>query len=306
MPPTPDDRPTLRFALDAAEKVLAEGSHPERAQRDTDTLLLHVLKMNAPDANLAWLIAHDGEPLAPDSAVTFCDLIERRLAGEPIQYITGEAEFYGLPFHVNRDVLIPRPETEHLVEKAVALAQKLRPNGTTSDPRIASLRIVDLGTGSGAIAVALAHALPFAEITATDISAAALAVARNNAARNGVIGRVRFLDGDLLEPVVNEHFDIVVSNPPYVPENDRATLDVEVRDYEPAQALFAGLDGIAIYRRLIPAAFGTLVPGSYLALEIGYGQQEPIQALLAGAGFSGIEFTEDLQKIPRVVVARRP
>jgi release factor glutamine methyltransferase len=310
MQPTSQDRPSLRIALDEAEKVLAEGSHPERARRDTETLLLHVLKKIAPktnlDTNLAWLIAHDGEPLAADAAVTFCDLIERRLAGEPIQYITGEAEFYGLPFHVNRDVLIPRPETEHLVEKAVALAQKLRLTGAIPEPRIPSLRIVDVGTGSGAIAVALAHALPFAAITATDISPAALTVAKANATRNGVVGRVRFLEGDLLEPVVSEHFDIVVSNPPYVPETDRATLDEEVRDYEPSRALFAGEDGLKIYRRLIPAAFGALVPGGFLALEIGFGQQEAIHALLASAGFSGIEFTEDLQKIPRVVVARRP
>jgi release factor glutamine methyltransferase len=306
MPPAPNDPPTLRLALDAAQKILAEGPHPERARRDTETLLLHVLKMNAPDTNLAWLIAHDGEPLAPDAAATFCDLIERRLAGEPIQYITGEAEFYGLPFHVNRDVLIPRPETEHLVEKVIALAEKLRLDGAIPEPRISSLRIVEVGTGSGAIAVALAHALPFTEITATDISSPALAVAKSNAARNGLADHIRFLEGDLVEPAASEHFDIVVSNPPYVPDSDRATLEAEVRDYEPAQALFAGEDGLEIYRRLIPAAFSVLVPGGFLALEIGYGQQEAIQALLASAGFSGIEFTEDLQKIPRVVLARRP
>ena len=294
MPPTPDARPTLRLALDAAEKVLAEGAHPERARRDTETLLLHALKTNVPDANLAWLIAHEDEPLAADAAGPFCDLIERRLAGEPIQYITGEAEFYGLPFHVNRDVLIPRPETEHLVEKVMALAAEfVRP------------KIVDVGTGSGAIAVALAHALPFAEITATDISADALAVAKANVARNGVADRVRFFKGDLLEAVAGEHFDIVISNPPYVPESDHATLDVEVRDYEPAQALFAGEDGLQIYRRLIPAAFDALVPGGYLALEIGYGQRAGIEALLVREGFAGIEFIPDLQGIARVAVARR-
>ncbi|MDR3754137.1 MAG: peptide chain release factor N(5)-glutamine methyltransferase [Terracidiphilus sp.] len=294
MPPVPDARPTLRLALDAAEKVLAEGAHPERARRDTETLLLHVLKTNVPDVNLAWLIAHDGETLAADAAASFCDLIERRLAGEPIQYITGEAEFYDLPFYVNRDVLIPRPETEHLVEKTIALAAEfVRP------------KIVDVGTGSAAIAVALAHALPLAEITATDISAGALAVAKANAARNGVADRVRFLEGDLLEPVAGEHFDIVVSNPPYVPESDRATLDVEVRDYEPSQALFAGEDGLAIYRRLIPAAFGALVPGGFVTLEIGYGQRAGIEALLAREGFAGIEFIADLQGIARVAVAQR-
>jgi release factor glutamine methyltransferase len=306
MPPTPDARTTLRVALDAAEKALAEGAHPERARRDTETLLLHALRKNAPDANLAWLIAHDGEPLAADTAASFCDLIQRRLAGEPIQYITGEAEFYGFPFHVNRDVLIPRPETEHLVEMAIALAEKLRLAGAIPEQRIARLRIVDVGTGSGAIAVALARALPFARITATDISTAALEVARNNTARNGVADRVRFVEGDLLEPVGSERFDIIVSNPPYVPESDRATLDVEVRDYEPAHALFAGADGLAIYRRLIPAAFRALVSGGFVALEIGYGQQEAVHALLANEGFAAIEFAADLQCIPRVAVARRP
>jgi release factor glutamine methyltransferase len=310
MPPAPDDRPTLRFALDAAEKVLAEGPHPKRARRDTETLLLQALKKVAPEtnlnANLAWLIAHDGEPLSAEATATFCDLIELRVAGEPIQYITGEAEFYGLPFHVNRDVLIPRPETEHLVEKAIGLAQELRQAGAIPDAPSPSVRILDVGTGSGAIAVALAHALLFAEITATDISPAALTVAKSNAARSGLADRIRFFEGDLLEPLRGRHFDIVVSNPPYVPDSDRATLDVEVRDYEPAQALFAGEDGLQIYRRLIPAAFGALVPGGFLALEIGYGQQEPIHALLGAAGFSGIEFTQDLRKIPRVAVARRP
>jgi release factor glutamine methyltransferase len=307
MQPKSNDRPSLRSALDEAQKVLADGPHPGRAGRDAETLLLHVLKTNAPrtDANLAWLIGHDGEPLAGDAAAAFRGSIARRVAGEPMQYITGEAEFYGLPFCVNHDVLIPRPETEHLVEKAIALAQEMKFAGAIPDAQTRGVRIVDVGTGSGAIAVALAHALPFARITATDNSPAALAVAKNNAARNGFANRIRFLEGDLLEPVVRERFDIVVSNPPYVPENDRATLDIEVRDYEPAQALFAGTDGLDIYRRLIPAAFGALVPGGYLALEIGYGQREGVQALLESAGFSGIEFTEDLQKIPRVVVARR-
>jgi release factor glutamine methyltransferase len=295
MPPAPNDQPTLRLALDEAQKILAGGPHPERARREAETLLLHVLRKNAPGPNLAWLIAHDGEPLAPDAADTFCDLVERRLFGEPMQYIVGEAEFYGLSFHVNRDVLIPRPETEHLVEKAIALASEF-----------ARPRIVDVGAGSGAIAVALTHALPFAHVTATDISAAALAVAKSNAARNGVADRVRFLEGDLLEPVAGEQFDIVVSNPPYVPKSDRNTLHEEVRNYEPALALFAGKDGLEIYSRLIPAAFGALVSGGYVLLEIGYGQQEATQALLKKEGFAGIEFISDLRGIPRVAVARRP
>ncbi len=294
MTSTPNARPTLRLALDAAEKLLDQGPHPGRARRDTETLLLHALRQNAPQVNLAWLIAHDGDSLAPDQAAAFCDLVERRLAGEPIQYITGEAEFYGLPFQVNRDVLIPRPETELLVEKALAFA-----------PIFRSPRILDVGTGSGAIAIALAHALPFAHIAATDASASALAVAQANAARNGVADSIRFLQGDLLGPVAEEQFDLIVSNPPYVAENDRATLDVEVRNYEPAQALFAGDDGLAIYRRLIPEAFKALTSGGILLLEIGYSQQQAIQLLLEKEEFAGIEFFMDLQGIPRVAKAQR-
>jgi release factor glutamine methyltransferase len=220
-------------------------------------------------------------------------LVQRRLAGEPIQYITGETEFYGLPFHVAADVLIPRPETEHLVEKVIELAASLQ-----------SPRIVDVGTGSGAIAVALAHKFPNAQITAIDLSAPALAIAQENAKRNGVA--IRFLQGDLLTPVANEQFEIVVSNPPYVPDADRSTLSVEVRDHEPSLALFAGPDGLDIYRRLIPQAFARLVPGCFIALEIGYGQSSAIEALLTNSGFQTIEFLPDLQGIPRVASAQRP
>ena len=183
--------------------------------------------------------------------------------------------FTGCHFKVTRDVLIPRPETEHLVEKVLSLAANFE-----------KPRIVDVGTGSGAIAVALAHKLPDAQITAIDISAAALAVARGNAERNGVAERIRFLEGDLLAPVAGEEFEIVVSNPPYVAESDRESLAVEVRDYEPAVALFAGEDGLDIYRRLIPdARMQALVAGGLLALEIGYGQDTAVAGLLAKLGF---------------------
>jgi release factor glutamine methyltransferase len=294
MTSTPNTQPTLRLALDAAEKLLAQGPHPERARRDTETLLLHVLRQTTPGANLAWLIAHDGEPIPPEQAAAFCDAVERRLAGEPIQYITGEAEFYGLPFHVNRDVLIPRPETELLVEKALAFA-----------PIFRSPRILDVGTGSGAIAVALAHKLPEAIVTAIDLSESAIEIARRNAERIGCSDSIRFLQGDLLAPVAGEQFDLVVSNPPYVAENDRATLAIEVRNYEPAQALFAGDDGLAIYRRLIREAFKALTAGGILLLEIGYGQQQPVQLLLGKQDFAEIEFFSDLQGIPRVAKAQR-
>jgi release factor glutamine methyltransferase len=294
MKPKPIDPGTIRALLAEAEAFLASGPHPEHARRDAETLLLHVMRKDAPDINLAWLIAHGHETLAVHATTDFCAWVERRRAGEPIQYITGETEFYGLTLKVGREVLIPRPETEHLVEKAIELACKFR------RPRIA-----DVGTGSGAIAVALASNLPDARIYALDVSAAALGVARANAAHHGFQARVLLRVGDLLAPVGGRHFDLIVSNPPYVPERDRDSLSVEVRDYEPAQALFAGADGLAIYRRLIPAAFDALVHGGYLVLEIGFGQQTAVSGLLADAGFKGIEFTKDLQGIPRVAVACR-
>jgi release factor glutamine methyltransferase len=295
MQPNPGDSETIRILLAEAESSLVEGPHAERARRDAETLLLCALREDAPDINLAWMIAHEYETLPAHSTADFRAWVERRRAGEPIQYITGEAEFYGLGFKVNRDVLIPRPETEHLVEKAIELSRGFERQ-----------RIVDVGTGSGAIAVALASNLPGADIHATDVCASALNVARANAKRYGVEARVIFRAGDLLAPVSGKLFDLIVSNPPYVAGDDRESLSVEVRDYEPAQALFAGGDGLAIYRRLIPTAFAALFHERYLALEIGFGQQPAVEALLAGAGFTGIEFTSDLQGIPRVAVARRP
>jgi release factor glutamine methyltransferase len=284
---------TLQNWLLNGEARLRAGPHPERARRDAEVLLLHLIHRDR-----AFMIAHPLDSLTAEGAVRYYALIERRLAGEPIQYITGETEFYGLPFHVNRDVLIPRPETEHLVEKVLSLAAGFQ-----------KPRIVDVGCGSGAIAVALARNLPAARITAPivaiDISAPALAVARGNAHLNGIADRIRFLQGDLLAPVAAAQFEIVVSNPPYVPESDRGSLAVEVREYEPALALFAG-SGLDIYRRLIPCARAALVPGGFLALEIGCGQNSAVAALLANSDFDRIEFTADLQGIPRVASARRP
>jgi release factor glutamine methyltransferase len=280
----------LREALEAGAARLIAGPHPERAKRDAETLLLHHIGKNR-----AWLLAHAEDEYAGCSAIGYAAMLERRAAGEPVQQIIGETEFYGLPFRVTRDVLIPRPETEHLVERAIAIAQHAdRP------------RIVDIGTGSGAIAVALAHTLPQAAITTIDLSPAALAVAHENAVRNNVAERIRLLEGDLLAPVIGEQFELIVSNPPYVPETDRDSLAVEVRDYEPALALFAGADGLDLYRRLIPAAFDALVPGGALLLEIGYGQRDAIHSLLSAAGFVRIAFTPDLQGIPRVAEGWRP
>jgi release factor glutamine methyltransferase len=278
---------TLRSLVAEGAERLASGPHPDRARQDAETLLLHVLgKIKA------WLLAHSEEELSASETTRYDDLLERRYRGEPIQYILGETEFYRLPFRVTPDVLIPRPETEHLVEKAIELAA-----------RFPAPRIADVGTGSGCIAVTLARHLPQAQITAIDLCGAALAIATENAKRNGVA--IRFLQGDLLAPAAGEQFDIVVSNPPYVPTADRDTLAVEIRDHEPALALFAGPDGLDIYRRLIPQAFACLVPGGFLVLEIGYGQSTAIAGLLAAAGFGQIEFIPDLQSIPRVACAQR-
>jgi release factor glutamine methyltransferase len=254
---------------------------------DAELLMLHLLGKDR-----AWLMAHLGDEFPVDLIRRYGELLLHRYNGEPIQYITGETEFYGLPFHVTRDVLIPRPETEHLVEKVLELAANFE-----------QPRIVDIGTGSGAIAVALAHKFPQAKITAIDLSAPALAIARENAKRNGVA--LRFLEGDLLVPVAAEKFDFIVSNPPYVPESDRETLSVEVREYEPALALFAGDDGLEVYRRLIPAAYNALTPNGFIVLEIGYGQAPAVTELLAHTGFQQIEFVPDLQGIPRVACAQR-
>jgi release factor glutamine methyltransferase len=280
---------TLREQLQKGEAQLRAGPHPERAHADAELLLLHLLGKDR-----AWLLTHPGEEFAEDAAGIFAELLGRRKSGEPIQYITGETEFYGLSFRVTPDVLIPRPETEHLVEKVVELAAGLE-----------QPRIVDVGTGSGAIAVALAHELAHARITAIDLSAPALAVARRNAELNGVSSRIRFLHGDLLAPVAAERFEIVVSNPPYVPAADRPTLSVEVRDHEPALALFAGDDGLDVYQRLIPAAFTALVAGGFVAMEIGFGQSKAIGTLLADSGFEQVRFATDLQGIERVAIAQR-
>jgi release factor glutamine methyltransferase len=294
MQPQPHDRAKIRALIAEAEYALAEGPHPGRARLDAEALVLHVLRRSAPGRKLAWLVAHWNSPTMPGVGVEVRALVERRRAGEPIQYITGEQEFYRLPFLVTPDVLIPRPETEHLVERVIELAPLFR------KPRIA-----DVGTGSGAIAIALAHEWPDAVITATDVSRSALDLARRNAERIGYADRIRFVEGDLLAPVQDERFDFVVSNPPYVPTADRDSLAVEVREHEPALALFAGEDGLDVYRRLIPAAFAVLEVGGFLALEIGYRQSETVAGLMSEAGFERIEFVPDLQGISRVACGQR-
>jgi release factor glutamine methyltransferase len=312
----------LKECLKNAEFRLAAGPHAERAHADAELLLMQIIGRNR-----AYLIAHSDKVLSTEEAARYEVFIERRAIGEPIQQILGEQEFFRMPFRVTPDVLIPRPETEFLVERVIHLIPLFHPKSehffsfrgvrTGSDAikrreDIGNLevagwppRVLDVGTGSGAIAVSIAHDWPEAEITAIDLSPAALEVARRNAESLGFVDHIRFLEGDLLTPVVGERFEIIVSNPPYVPSTDRAQLSVEVRDYEPALALFAGEDGLEVYRRLIPVAFIALTPRGFLALEIGYGQSLAITELLIRSGFTQIEFIPDLQGIPRVACAQK-
>jgi release factor glutamine methyltransferase len=283
---------TFRQSLTNAAATLATNPHlREQAHRDAELLLLHTLQIDR-----ATLLAHPSRSLTPEQLSAYQVAIERRLKNEPVQYITGQQEFFGLNLKVTPATLIPRPETEHLVE---AVLHRL--------PRNQSLNVLDIGTGTGAIAIALAIHLPQAQITAIDISAEALDIARENARAHNVVSRTRFLQSDLLSGLPQHErtaaFDAVVSNPPYIPAGERSELHPQVRDYEPAQALFSGLHGLDIYRRLIPQAHAALKPDGLLALEIGHGQRESLAALLAE--WQDITFVVDLQQIPRVVLARK-
>ncbi len=282
---------TLREALTAAAAQLAADQHlRDTATRDAELLLLHTLQIPR-----VTLLAHPHRELTPEHQTLYQNEIARRLRHEPVQYITGQQEFYGLALSVTPAVLIPRPETEHLVEAVLGLLPADKP-----------IRIADIGTGSGAIAIALAAHLPHATITALDISTEALAVAAANAREHNVADRVRFLQSNLLTalPDESEPFDAIVSNPPYIPESDRATLHPQVRDHEPDAALFAGETGLDIYRRLIPQAYNSLKINGLLAMEIGHGQQPALAALLSA--WQHVSFLNDLQQIPRVALARRP
>jgi release factor glutamine methyltransferase len=220
--------------------------------------------------------------------------LTRRAAGEPLQYITGHQEFWGLDLQVTPAVLIPRPETEHVVEVALDLIRGIE-----------LPRIVDVGTGSGCIALALASELPQANIQAVDISEEALEVAGENAIRLRLSERVRFRQSDLLKPFLgpNTEFDLVVSNPPYVGETEADKLQIEVRQHEPHEALFGGAEGLDIYRRLVPQAHQVLKPGGWLVMEMGYSQEHAIRELMTE--WEEVHSVPDLQGIPRVMVARK-
>jgi release factor glutamine methyltransferase len=281
---------TLRQSLTAATQQLATDEHLRaEAPRDAELLLLHTLQIPR-----ATLLAHPELELTSDQLYLYEQTIHRRLQYEPVQYITGQQEFYGLTLRVSPAVLIPRPETEHLVESVLARLPHDHP-----------VSIADVGTGSGAIAIALAVHLPEAHVTALDLSTEALHLAQLNAENHNVAHRIRFLQSDLFAALPpGAAFDAIVSNPPYVPTSDRPDLHPQVREYEPVTALFAGSDGLDIYRRLIPQAQHLLKPNGLLALEIGQGQQASLTALLAS--WRDLFFINDLQQIPRVAVATRP
>ncbi len=300
---------TLAQALTrATDQLAANPALRPTVLADAVLLLTHCL-----DISRATLIAHPERTMDREQQAMYQRLLERRLRFEPVQYILGEQEFFGLPLRVTPAVLIPRPETEHLVEAVLArlpahlLGRDPAPSFGEQPARATlqpSLSIADVGTGSGAIAIALAHSHPDIFVTAIDLSSEALLLAEENARTHHVSERIRFLQSDLLAALANEpKFDAIVSNPPYIPEGDRQTLHEQVRDHEPAQALFSGPTGLEIFVRLIPQAFALLKPGGLLALEIGFGQRTQVEHLLHD--WHSIETVPDLQGVPRVILAGR-
>jgi release factor glutamine methyltransferase len=280
---------TVRVVADhAAQALISRGFAPEDARRDVSVLARHVLGWTMAD----WVT--DAGALSP---VGFADslqrLVLRRMTREPIAYITGVREFFGRDFHVTRAVLIPRPETEGVIEA-------IPPAIFTSDGTNAPV-VLDIGTGSGCLAITVALDHPGVGVIATDVSREALAIAGENARRLGA-ARVEFLESSLVPPGLPP-LDLIVTNPPYVPERDRESLAPDVRDFEPARALFAGEDGLDVIRTLLPQARTSLKPGGALVMEIGAGQADAVTSLVEGAGLRLVTIHADLQGIPRIVVA---
>jgi len=268
------------------------------AQRAAESLMMFTL-----ECDRAYLFAHPERELNGEEIQIYEAACLRRSLGEPLQYIKGHQEFRGLDFKVTPDVLIPRPETEHLVEATVAIAREYKQQ--ISEP----LKIIDVGTGSGCIALALAHELDKANINAemhaVDILDTALRVACENAKKLGLTEKIQFAQSDLLAVYSSQpgSFDIVVSNPPYVGRNEADKVQLEVREFEPDIAVFGGEEGMDIYKRLIPQAWQALKPGGWLLMEIGFSNEAPVRALLKS--WNDVDAVADLQGIPRVVKARK-
>jgi release factor glutamine methyltransferase len=281
----------LKDALTAAIARLTANNVPS-PRMNAELLLMFTLS-----ADRAYLFAHPERQLTTEEEFRYEAALAQRSRGVPAQYITGHQEFWGMDLIVTPAVLIPRPETEHVIETVL----ELRSSGVGHQTS-ASLRMVDVGTGSGAIALALAKELPNAEIHATDISPDALEVARANAARHQLERRIHFHHIDLLQGL-NGEFDFVVSNPPYVGESEEDTVQLEVRKFEPRNAVFAGPKGTEVIARLIPQAKQTLRPGGWLIMEISGTVAEGVRQLLEG--WQDVQVKPDLQSIPRVARARR-
>ena len=280
MPRAPLARTTVRDALDSAMIALTA------AGCDSPRLDAELLLADALGVSRAAIVANPEQGIDPAQARRFGEHARRRREREPVAYILGRKGFRTIELVLDGRVLVPRPETEHLVEAALGLPQ--------------GARVVDVGTGSGAVALALKTERPDLRLVGTDSSAAALDVARANVARLAL--DVELLEGDLLDPV-HGPVDAVVCNPPYVREGDRASLAPEILRYEPAEALFAGPDGFDVLRRLAPAA--ARAGARFAALEVGAGQAPAVAELLRGAGFASVESVRDLAGIERVVVGRR-
>jgi release factor glutamine methyltransferase len=274
---------TLHTALRQGTKLLEEASVPA-ARLTAEVLLGHALKVRR-----EYFYAHPEEELTELAWIHFGRYLHERMNGKPTQYITKEQEFYGRPFFVSPAVLIPRPETEHVVETAVRLARGAQ-------------RVVDVGCGSGAIAVSLALEIPGSRVAGCDISLDALEVARRNATSNQAA--VEFVQCDLLSGFASESMDLVASNPPYVPEGDEANLQREIREHEPAVALYGGPTGNEIYERLIPEAARVLRPDGWLVMELGWRSLDLVKAMFDGS-WENVEDVADLAGIPRVLAAQR-
>jgi len=276
--------PTIAETLQDAARRLREAGVPNDLL-DAQTLLCFTLGRDR-----TWLIINYREALAESDSEVYTQLIARRATGEPLQYITGRQEFFGLDFAVSPAVLIPRPESELIVEEVVRLGWP-------------APLIVDVGTGSGCLAVAIAREIPTARVIAIDIAAEALAVARQNAVSNGVAAQIEFVNGDLLGPLTTRA-SIIVSNPPYIAASEMDGLQREVRDWEPRGALTDEGDGLGFYRRLLRTAPAHLEPGGYLICEIGYQQAAAMRSLVESAIWDGPRFLTDLQGYERTMVVR--
>ena len=285
----------LRDALTAAVNRLTAATVPS-PRMNAELLLMFTL-----DCDRAYLFAHPERELNVAEQTRYDEALTERAGGVPAQYITGHQEFWGMDLIVTPAVLIPRPETEHVIETVLQLLG-LGQARLGRAPSPAALRLIDVGTGSGCIALALAKELPQAEIHATDISSAALEIASANAARHQLEGRVRFHETDLLPGLEPGAFDMVVSNPPYVGESEEDQVQLEVRKFEPRQAVFAGPTGLEVIARLIPQARDTLKPGGWLVMEIGGTIADEVRRLLAD--WNDVQVTNDLQGIARVISAR--